>query len=161
MRQHAVQLASDVTPRQSCRLKPHASYNHVQCVSPRGPQEPGEQTVPSVPSWHWSPDASAVSPMPVNASPVWDADTGPESGQGNVSPVCLTHTHTNTQLLPQTSEIQRTHPGLGAVLILENAGSCAVTCHYGGSNALQSCHKLLKIDTASYTVWTATFKVLC
>lgn len=33
-----------------------------------------------------------------------------------------------------------------------------VTCDYGGSYALQCCHELLKIDTASHTVWAATFK---
>lgn len=42
--------------------------------------------------------------------------------------------------------------------MLANAGPSSVTCDYGGSYALQSCHELLKIDTASHTVWAATFK---
>lgn len=59
------------------------------------------------------------------------------------------------------TNLRDTHPGRRAVIMLENVGPCTVTCHYGGSCALQSCHELLKIDTASYTVWTAAFKDLC
>lgn len=42
--------------------------------------------------------------------------------------------------------------------MLANAWPSTVTCDYGGSYALQSCHEPLKIDTASHTVWAATFK---
>lgn len=78
----------------------HIWQSRPVCESQRT-QWHGEQTVPSAQHWHWTPHASAVSPLAVNTGPLWatHSDTGQESGQGNVSlAVWLTHTHIHTHI---------------------------------------------------------------
>lgn len=87
--------------RRSHRVKPRILWqSHPVCASHRTHWH-REQTVPSVQHWHWTPPASAVSPLAVNTGPLWAAhsDTGQESGQGDVSPaVWLTRKHTHTHM---------------------------------------------------------------
>lgn len=150
----------------SLQTKPPREATHIWQSRPvwesQRTQWHGEQTVPSVPHWHWTPLALPSAHCLSTLALFEPRSQTQDRRVGRLMCLSLsdshTHVHTHMLLLPQASMIWRTHPGRRIVLVLANAGPSTVTCDYGSSYALQSCHEPLKIDTASHTVWAATFK---
>lgn len=87
----------------SLQTKPPRETTHIWqscpvCESQRT-QWHGEQTIPSVRRWHWTPHASAVSPQAVNTGPLWATQSQTQDGRvGRVMCLLLSDSHTHTHV---------------------------------------------------------------